>query len=1670
MQLPKGWPPTAASDTIESLNPDNHFLPLKDAIPDWLGQVSPVRRQALQNTQPQLLDRLKMAPAAQHQALKALNATHLTAQSEVDQRLEHLQDANAFAEPLLKAALKKRFGLDLDVRTTFLRLYVPATIPLFPVKTGARAWTVSLLDAALHNFEAKETRHDAYETDSTYITQPSATGQFDTLPLIKNRMSIPAFTQLCRELDIGAQYSRYLDRNFGLSVPADAKALRLKIDASQQAALKAALQWAQMNRDISQSYFRLISGLLDGLPGLRINGQAVLCHDVTMMSAPLTGLIVFSPDLDQAHKTARIVAYVPDDPEHPIKEYASALEMVIELTRQLRSKDYQRFFSRFVNHEQRGFFFAGLNERLSKVTWHPPVAGSSEPTWRETPLDRPNLQTAFTPIKDNLWQHLYQAKLNKILNDARAIAVPTATVDQRTRWALWDSLVNIASSILQTAAFIIAPFVPVLGEAMMAYMAYQLLDEAFEGIVEWAQGQTREAFEHFMGTVESLVQLGAFAIGGAIGASEYRKVLPKEIVAFIDRFKPVELPNGQTRYWEPDLARYEQKSLPGPASTPTELGLHQHQGQHLLPLEGAHFAVSEGPIPGEYRIEHPSRPEAYKPLLRHNGDGAWHTELEQPLEWDKQTALRRIGSSVESFTPEQRETILQVSGYNEDALRKMHVDQQPLPPLLADTIKRFKIDQDLKRFIDQLDSERPEQYLSADPLLQLQLLNESGRWPANKRLSFMDQQGEVIWQSSADDTLPLTEIRQDNLLDGDLLKTLLLSLEDSEIKALQGEEFGGPTRPVDVSLRTLRKWLVDLAWQQRTTLFESRYQALERIDNPLAQTITQYDPQLPLSITRELLNTATGDELVQLSEGQLPPRQQALMQQASQEVRVTRAFEGLELDSVNNPDSDTLALHSLKGLPGWSGDVRIEIRDRHYEGPMLDSTGRIDAAIQKVLVRQTDGTYQPYDNRGQELHSTTDFYSSLIYALPDAERKSLNIQIGQRDTLKAAIRQRTLERSELRVRMSAASKEEPVVDTLRLLGAEGYPRMPTPPHTLERDIQALYPRMSDQEIDDLAQRMRLSPQGPRAELVRLQNQYLQLQNDLQIWANSPPATHPVTRTALTSAQRTAEIQNRRLLRNELLKGWRRESGTFDEHLGSPSGTTIRIEQPVLGDLPSLSADFSHVAHLYMQGNDALNAPDGFLGCFTGLRGLELRGFALGRLPVALTRMQSLESLMLSSCGVELNAAGQATLSTLHHLKSLDLYNNSLGTVPDVTSLRALVFLDLSRTGIDGIPVGLARLPKLETALLNENAIVALPDNVVEYVRRGVDLSTNPLSTASRDRIKAVYQFSYADLGVWVDQEDLDLVRTLYPAISNADANRLVYRLPGKLADGHVELLRRQTELAALLSELEAWVKEVPRNPVSQAALEGETLLRESANRARFKDDLEQHLRKSPIKLLATEFICDLSFTGELPKMTGRFDQISKLTLTSTSNMPPRVDRVLELFPNLVDLEIRAYQLTEIPAAVFSMRKLKSLSLPDCRIMLTQPAADAIGAMENLQSLDLSNNPLGIPPDLSNLRDCRTLNLRNTGLTKIPAGLLDLPYLKYAHLSDNAITELPVQLLSRPDGMTTGFDFSGNPLSAASQQRLATFNAANEARLSEERLRWERLNRALDNFEDDTFSD
>ena len=89
-------------------------------------------------------------------------------------------------------------------------------------------------------------------------------------------------------------------------------------------------------------------------------------------------------------------------------------------------------------------------------------------------MDEPRLQYSAVPIAAPLWTYLYQQQLNKILNDARGIAVPTTDADSNARWAWWDNFKKIVADIFNVALMVLTPFVPGLGELMLVYTAYQL--------------------------------------------------------------------------------------------------------------------------------------------------------------------------------------------------------------------------------------------------------------------------------------------------------------------------------------------------------------------------------------------------------------------------------------------------------------------------------------------------------------------------------------------------------------------------------------------------------------------------------------------------------------------------------------------------------------------------------------------------------------------------------------------------------------------------------------------------------------------------------------------------------------------------------------------------------------------------------------------------------------------------------------------------------------------------------------------------------------------------------------------------------------------------------------------------------------------------------------------
>lgn len=1513
--------------------PDAHFHHALTNLPDWVLKASPATRTALKGAPLRVADWHTNATRQQHQSAKRAGEEYWTARNHLEARLARMQSARDFAESRLTAALKTRFGLELDVKTTFLRLYIPQDIPWFPIKSGAaRTWTVSLLDAALHNFQDSETRADAYESASTFITPPSPSGQFDTLPEVKRRLSIQDFTRLCRELDIGGQYETYLKEFLGFTQPVTAAVLETSVMDTHKAAFKAASEMAVMRGDLTSEANQLM-----------IDFRTLRGHDLTIMSSSLTGIVVFTPEPEHSTRALPIIAYIPDDPVHPLKQYPDSLTFIKDLTRKLRSPAYQVFFSRFVDHQERGHFFADLARRLSTVTWHERQHSDPLPSWRDTPVDRPNLQYAVTPIATELWTHLYQRQVNKILNDARTLAVSTASADRAARWARWDAFSKIATSILEVAAFVALPFVPFLGELMLAYMAFQVLDETFEGIVDWAEGLKSEAFAHVMSLIESVVQLGTFAVGGALAADAFRRLMSSEAIALFSTLKPVDISDGKTRYWKPDLTPYEQSVGLPKGATPDHRGLYQQEGKTLLRLEDRLYAVKPDRATGRFQIEHPQRVEAYQPSLRHNQHGAWQTVLDQPLTWDRETVMRRLEHRVESFSSAEREQILRTSGFHDDVVRETHVEHLRPPSLLTDTIKRYTIDRDIQALTEQ------------------------------------------------------------------------------------------PNHPDH-----------DLALNQRLSLFESRYRELEKTADRQVQLLQGEIQGLPTDIAQELVDNASGTELMQMHNGRVPQRLKDVAVKAMEAVRVARAYEGFYFDGMDTADTHRLALHSLESMPGWPARLRIEVREFSATGSVRDSIGPNDATLLKILIQSDDGTYQLQSDNAP----AADFYHALLRALPDTERTALGVSAKDPAAFKRRLAEQAIDQPQLRTLFAKNPLRKPFYDptTMRLPGGtDGYRRSHGETPTFDDRVRQVYPSLSAEELRAIVSDLQRHPNGPRAELTRLSGELFQLHGDLERWVSDAPTLHHETGLALDDIELQAVRNNRRLLAQEIQRSWRRQSDRdFDVSEGAER-YVLRFAEPVPGDLPNLTADFSHVSLLALEGHHGNQGVPGFLSRFSGLHRLELRRFSLDSLPEAIGQMADLEALILSECATSIDTVAWSKLSSITKLRVLDLYKNPVEGVPRIDSMPALTHLDLSETGLTAIPGGALESTRLNTLLLMNNHLTELPAELFEspvYEKRGVHLADNPLSEQARNLIKQYYFETSYDMDVMAPEADIRRVNALYPQLGYDQASDFVYELPGTLAEGRAELTKLETELAQMSGDLSAWTANVPaRHPLTGQPFTDEQLAIEHANRDEFKQALERCWRHeselddfNDLLEPTYELLIVDPIHGELPALSADFGHVSTLELHSMGGVT-RVGRFLESFPNLQTLRLRECHLGDIPEAVFKMGRLRSLSLPQCRMSLSTVSVNALAGMEQLDYLDLSFNPLGHTPDMRQMPELSTVLLNDTGITDIPPGLLQLADLDWADMSMNAITDISSDLLEVPVETAENITLRGNPFSTESLGRL-----------------------------------
>jgi hypothetical protein len=1293
-------------------NNGRHYDFIKNRIPSVIQAASLQRIQALGAAKKGPSRWVTTASNYNHNRLKNANLELWATHNKVDKALDKLQNIYEFAEPLLSAALKKQYGVDDDVRTTYLHLYLPKERPWYAlnISSGVTTRTVSLLDAALHNFALSET----CEADSDFISQPDERGLFDIKP-IKRKMSIAQFQTLCRELDIGAQYTEHLESFLLPGDPVAETYLKRSVVKSQKAAFTAAAQLAVMTGDIQRDTLQLVLAMLDGQRNLTFKGKIVQFGELSIMGTALTGIVLISPDLERTREVAPIIAYLPHDPEHPLKEYPSVTDFLNELTRQLRDNNfipssgmtYRQYFSQFVDQPERGAFFAGLQQRLFTIEWHQKEPLDQRPTWREEPVPTPHLQFAVTPVSGDLWEHLFQKKLNKILNDAKHIAVSTADTDSNARWAWWDNFKKIVSDIFNVALMVLTPFVPGLGELMMAYTAYQITSDVIESLVDLAEGLWIEAAEHIVSVVTNVVELAIFAAGAELG-----KIPRLRLSAFIESLKPVVLPEGQTRLWNPDLTPYALPDFKLPAdSQPNALGLHTHEGKHILALDNQHYEVQrQDPITQRYRIKHPQRPNAYSPELEHNGLGAWTHEAENPRTWDSPTLMRRLGHGVDGFSDAELEQTRIISGTEDGELRRMYVDNTPPPPLLADSLERLQLQKQTRQAIENIrtgDALEPTAYWF-EPLATY-----LDGWPTEKALKVYenaDLTGHSRHYGNAEATPAQTlSVSLSHITSGELPQSLVDFLSNEELRDLIGSH---PAKQEQI--KALRNRLADQANSLEPDIFNQLYRAAQSSDTSSVQLLCTTFPDLPANVAQTLLTRASATEFERMTDHQqIPLRLKSLAREAAFEARTNHAYEGFQDDVQMVADTERLVLNTLRIFTDSFGDLRIEVHDGTYDGDLRCSVGPEDASTLRKLIREQPGKYAVYDASNTPLHAADDFYQAVLNALPADQRARLGYRPGQGAQFKQWVMVKTEAPAERRTVLA----EPPIratqdLQTERLLRG---PSLSTIAETPEERVREIYPHFNEREVavfvDSLGE-----PDEALETLKRLEREQYELGEILDKWRNQQPEHWGPDRNGFLNG-------GGQHIADRLMQCFERKSTVFGER-------STRLEDGYVLDLsvelsrydlelwwkklPDIQRYLDQIETLNLDRTTFSANAGGLLKNFSKLRQLSARGCQLTQLPEGIGAMHYLRTLRLMSNRIRLTPRAVEHLKHLTRMETIRLDDNpQLGLMPNVERMPKLKILSLSNTGATTWPEGLLnkRRPRGFLLDLMQNPLTEIPSVV-----------------------------------------------------------------------------------------------------------------------------------------------------------------------------------------------------------------------------------------------------------------------------------------------------------------------------------------------------------------------
>ena len=1187
---------------------------------DWYVNATHAQRQALHST----LDQRDHSRSALHKALDGLKGITEFCKPLLEQRLNiqvPVDQAVYFFQPF-----KRRPSVHSDPEPG---LGSTPEAQRYEYDPDGKPRKVTLLEAAMHNF-ADSSECGPYSL--LHHGKQSTTALAGWTPA--------SFIEACRELNLGQQYQDHLALILG-------GPRRDEIERTTQQAmrdeLKAQAMIAVLRGTLSSQGLEAVSQFCTPDVASRSGRLQLRCWRLSLFQVPLHEVLVLGTA--GADNLSTRIIYIPGAHDCPVMEYASASEAATALATRMQDERLLRTIIGYAPQPLQAGLATRLRQKLFDTLLPPNLPGT-------LPKPSPRLLYQATELPSEPWAYLYRRHVSRLKADAAALVVPTANVDADTRLEQFEHWLSIGLDLANVAAL----FIPGLNTVMLAIGGAQLMNSVFHGIEAWEADDKAAAAAQLESVLLNLAVMGTIGAGAAVFKQS----------RFVDSLVPIEH-QGAERLWQPDLAHYASPEVLPDTVEVNEQGQYLHQQRHFIRLNGTLFEQAQAPA-GQWQIVHPTDAQAFRPGVRHIGQGAWRAVGEHPLDWQQAELLRRIGPVTDSLSDTDLATALRSTGIDEAAVRHAQVSEEGTPPLLADAIERLAIDQEAGDLITRV---RHGLSVASHKQYALNSLVELEGWPADHVLKVFDGPepwgNAVIHGDTGQQSPVVIEITRNDLELGRLSQAVLDQLEEQSASAL----VTGDLRPSSRA-GALNDRLADQLIARREALFDALFHSRQPALDNVAEPLRNQFGSLPNRVLNEIAKRATTAQRLRMLEGRVPLAVAEEARALQAQLRLNRALLGVYRSSLANADSQRLTQALLAENPGASAATLLEtaLADRGQAARLIGQQP-IRPGYRSPM-RLVDGRL------GYPLSGRGGWFDWVRYGGESIEERRLQelypgLPLQQRRTLLRDLRRRGNVREQLdHLQRERAALDQTLYAWRDAAEGEAWQNRRTFGRALRRAA-----RQDDGDI--------LNLRGMTLETLPELTARFDHIDTLHI---DGLGLHTLPSGFFESFPR---LQWLRLTANPDLQA----DTLFNALRSAPQLRTLEILGTPLGNLDAA-------------------AQDTFAG-FTRLRGLRLRScqLSIDNAYLQVLRGLPLEDLDLSENQITLAPGLAAHFNEMRHLRRLNLSHNPLGIAPGVANLRQLNALLLNQCELVAWPDDLTTLMSradyaLRSIQVSGNQIHTLP--------------------------------------------------------------------------------------------------------------------------------------------------------------------------------------------------------------------------------------------------------------------------------------------------------------------------------------------------------------------------